>query len=209
MNDNQFDKTWFSRYIKKRRNYINKKRWISFWYQLDETLALEPKTVLELGPGPGIFKMMIANFQISIKTVDINPKINPDYIASATNLPIKDQSFDCICAFQMLEHLPYNDSLKVFSEMVRVTKKNIVISLPDAKNLYVFSIHAPIIGQRYYWIPSRTIHKLGKDHYWEVNKERYSLNKILSDFYRNNVMLKKTYRIKENSRHRIFVFEKI
>jgi hypothetical protein len=32
--------------------YVNKKRWICYYYQIYEILKRNPKTVLEIGPGP-------------------------------------------------------------------------------------------------------------------------------------------------------------
>jgi len=41
---------------------MGKKRWISVWHQLDEVLSLNPSSILEIGPGPGVFKSMIELF---------------------------------------------------------------------------------------------------------------------------------------------------
>lgn len=114
-------------------NYIAKSRWNSFWHQIDEIQKLAPETVLELGPGPGIFKAIATHLGIKVETLDIDPELKPDHVASVTEMPFPDGSYDVVCAFQMLEHLPYNVSLKAFREMVRVSKHYVVISLPDAK----------------------------------------------------------------------------
>ena len=41
------------------KNYLNKKRWMSIWYQLNEVLSLEPESILEIGQGAGLFLSLI------------------------------------------------------------------------------------------------------------------------------------------------------
>ena len=148
-----------------------------------------------------------------IQTVDIDPELKPDYVASATDLPIENDSFDCVCAFQMLEHLPYDEALKAFGEMVRVSKKHIVISLPDARKLYPYSLHIPKLGVRHFFIPrpyfKPKVHQYDGEHYWEINKRHYPLNKIMKDFGSDDIKVLRTYRVKEQLYHRFFVFEKV
>jgi len=148
MNQKQVDKSHY-RFSK----YVHKKRWLSIWHQLDEVLSLEPQTVLELGPGPGLFKTLAGHFGIRVETVDLDPELEPDYVASATDLPMENDSYDCVCAFQMLEHLPYDQSIKAFDEMARVAKDHVVISLPDAKAVWVYMLHIPKLGRKTIHIP--------------------------------------------------------
>ena len=194
-------------------SYIHKKRWLSMWHQLDEVLSLNPRTVLEIGPGPGLFKVLAVSLGVVVETLDIDPELTPDHVASATNLPFDDNSYDCVCAFQMLEHLPYEQSLQSFSEMVRVAKNHIVISLPDAKTLWPYSLHIPIIGTVMFHITKPRLrprtHKFHGQHHWEINKKGYHLQKIIDDFTRHNVKMLKTYRVKMYPYHRFFVFVKV
>lgn len=192
---------------------MNKKRWSSMWHQLDEILELDPRTVLEVGPGPGLFKAMLSSYNIKVETVDIDAEVNPDHIAPATKLPFDDNQYDVVCAFQMLEHLPYQESLVAFSEMVRVSKSHVVISLPDAKKIWRYIVYIPKIGEVQLFLPrpriKTPIHKFDGQHYWELNKKGYSLDKVVKDLESNNgVRLIKTYRVKENTYHRFFVFDK-
>ena len=193
--------------------YINKKRWISIWYQLNEVLSLNPKKVLEIGTGAGIFKALIHIYVIRIESVDIDPELNPDHLASAENLPMDTNSYDCVCAFQVLEHLPYTKSIQAFGEMVRVAKEDIIISLPDAKQIYTYSIHIPKLGPKVFHIPKPgvrpLIHKFDGQHYWEINKKDHPLQKIIDDFTKKDVKLVKTYFVNEFTYHRFFIFKKI
>lgn len=193
--------------------YLKKGRWNSIWNQIDEVLKTNPKKVLEIGPGPGIFKSVLLSEGIEVKTVDIDPELNPDFVASATDLPFDSNSYDCVVAFQMLEHIPYKDALKAFNEFTRVAKKNVIISLPNAKVLWPVSIYIPRKGDITFNFPKPKIKTTEQvfdgQHYWEINKKGYPLKKIINDFKNSNLLLRNTYRVKENLYHQFFIFEKV
>lgn len=207
MKQKQVDKTHYSF-----DKYINKPRWVSMWHQIDEVLNLRPNKVLEIGPGSGIFKFVLNNNGVIVETVDIDPELQPDYIASATQLPFVDNLYDCVCAFQVLEHLPYDEAIMAFKEMVRVSKHYVLISLPNAQYLWNYSFYIPKYGQLTFQIPKPTlssvVHKFDGEHYWELNKKGYSLNKIINDLAMANINLIRSYRVNENPYHHFFIFKK-
>lgn len=191
--------------------YLTKHRWVSLWHQLDEIQKLQPENALEIGPGPGLFKEISSHFGINIETFDIDPELAPDHVGSVLEMPFDDGHFDTVCAFQMLEHLPYEKSLNAFSEMARVAKKNVVISLPDAQKTWRLDIKLPLLG-KHRWIVNRTgkplkAHVFDGEHHWEINKKGFALAKIEEDFGRI-AKLCRTYRVFENPYHRFFIFEK-
>jgi SAM-dependent methyltransferase len=192
-------------------SYMDKGRWTSVWHQLDEVIRLNPKNVLEIGPGPGLFKSLSNSFGMNVETIDLDPDLEPDHVGSATSLPFSDAYFDITCAFQMLEHLPYADSLQAFTEMARVSNKHIIISLPDAETVFRWQVWIPRLAAfdrlltRRDWKPKD--HIFDGEHYWEINKKDYMLEKIIRDFTKI-CKLVKTYRVKENPYHRFFIFTK-
>jgi len=208
MNPVQVDKAHYSF-----RKYFHKKRWMSIWHQLDEVLSLAPRSVLEVGPGPGVFKALAGQFGVPVETADIDPELKSDHVASVMDLPFEDESYDCVCGFQILEHLPYEQAGRAFDEMVRVAKNNVIVSLPDAKDVWLYAFHIPRKGTRYWLLPKprlRTpVHKFDGEHYWEINKRGYPLQKIIDDFSKSPVKLQKTYRVPEHPYNRFFIFEKI
>lgn len=195
------------------RKYVHKPRWASMWHQLDEVIRLEPNRVLEIGPGPGLFKVTALALGVAVETLDIDPNLEPDHIASVFTMPFEDSAYDVVCAFQVLEHLPFEKSKMAFSEMARVAKKAIVISLPDAATRWPVSIHIPMIGLIDFLIPKPRLvapqHVFDGEHYWEINKKGYSLEKIINEFSSSAPLkLEKTYRVTENPYHIFFVFIK-
>ena len=191
--------------------YMDKTRWNSVWHQIDEIVKLQPGSVLEIGPGPGIFKAVASRLGVNIETLDVDPELGPDYVGSATQMPLPDGSYDVVCAFQMLEHLPYEKSLQAFSEMARVSRQYVVISLPDAKPMWRYRFHLPKLGSRDFLVTRPMFqsleHKFDGEHYWEINKQGYELTRVSEDLVKICSLLR-TYRVLENPYHRFFIFEK-
>ena len=192
-------------------SYMAKTRWISVWHQLDEVLTQNPNSVLEVGPGPGVFKAIAGIFDVKVETLDLDPELKPDHVGSATDLSFPENSFDVGCAFQMLEHLPYDIALQAFKELVRVSSKRVIISLPDAKRVWRYSADIPKFGQIQLHFPrpfsKPKEHVFDGEHYWELNKKGYSLEKVVDDLCLSADLLK-TWRVHENPYHRFFVFSK-
>lgn len=191
--------------------YMDKARWNSVWHQVDEIVKLQPGSVLEVGPGPGLFKVVASRLGLNIETLDVDPELEPNHVGSATEMPLADESYDVVCAFQVLEHLPYERSLQAFSEMARVSRRHVVISLPDAKPMWRYQFHVPKLGSRDFLV-SRPMsqpleHRFDGEHYWEVSKKGYELARVAKDLGKI-CKVNRTYRVLENPYHRFFIFEK-
>lgn len=195
------------------QRYMDKRRWCSLWHQIDEVIKVAPDNVLEIGPGPGIFKAAMVALGWKVQTLDVDPDVAPDHVASVFSMPFRSNDFSVVCAFQMLEHLPFEQSIEAFCEMVRVAKEYIIISLPDSATRWPMSIYIPRLGDVRFSIPKPRFrapsHKFDGEHYWEISKEGYSLQRILYSFCENApVSLIRTYRVAENPYHRFLVFRK-
>lgn len=193
--------------------YMHKRRWASMWHQLDEVIKLNPERVLEVGPGPGLFKAAAGVMGVRVETLDLDPELEPDHVASVFDMPFADSAFDVVCAFQVLEHLPFERSQEAFQEMARVANKAVVISLPDAATRWPMSFHVPMIGAVKFSIPKPRLaaprHEFDGEHYWEINKAGYPLKRVTDAFLNAGpVRLARTFRVHEHAYHRFFVFEK-
>ena len=189
--------------------YMSEQRWASYWHQLDEVIRLSPSTVLEIGAGAGVFKQMASGFGLDVETVDIDSELNPDHVASVFDLPFKDNAYDVVASFQVLEHLPYEQFPKALREMKRVAARHVIISLPDANTVWRFSLYIPKLGEKNFYIKRPRLrqqeHHFDGEHYWEISKKGYPLYRITEELKRQGLELIKTYRVPENTYHRIFV----
>jgi ubiquinone/menaquinone biosynthesis C-methylase UbiE len=148
-----------------------------------------------------------------LETLDMDPALEPDHIGSVLEMPFPDESYDVVCAFQMLEHIPFVESLRALAEIARVSKKGILISLPDCAVRWPMSIYMPKLGTFQLTFPKprvvAPVHKFDGQHYWEINKKGYSLPYVIKSFEEaSRTRLLKTFRVHEHTYHRFFVFGK-
>ena len=194
------------------QRYVSKQRWASMWHQLDEVLATGSESVLEIGPGPGIFKAVGGLLGLRIDTLDIDPELSPDFIAPADQMPFASSSYDAACAFQMLEHLPFEDSLAVVEEMSRVARSHVIVSLPDSRPRWMYSLYVPKLGRTEFVIARPGFrpkeHEFNGEHFWEINKRGYRLERVVAEFEAAGQMrLQKSFGVPEFPLHHFLVFE--
>lgn len=191
--------------------YMQYPRWSSLWHQLNIVAALDARTVLEIGPGPGYFKAVAERMGICVETVDLDSALKPDHVANVTALPFQDNSYGVTCAFQVLEHLPFDMALVALDEMTRVALNHVIISLPDSGRTWRYLLHLPRFGERrillnrpQFAVP---VHAFDGEHYWEINKRGFELGKVTASFLApGKLRLENTFRPFENPSHRFFIF---
>lgn len=165
-------------------NYNNKETWINFWYQVSLVLKNNPQTVLEIGPGNKIVTDILKKEGIDVKTVDIDPDLEPDYVSSVDSLPFDDDSFDLVLCSEVLEHLPYKLFQRSLKELKRVARNNVILCLPNAGGVFLLQFKLPLIKKitlffklPFFWKK----HKFNGQHYWETGKQGFGLFKIKKD----------------------------
>ncbi len=185
-------------------------RWSSVYYQLKETLSLKPESVLEIGPGPGVFKRELERAGgINYLSVDIAKEPKPDVIGNVTGLPFTDSSIDVVCAFQILEHLQWTSFEPAVKNLATICKRAVVISLPHYGANFKFLLKVPILNQLNFALklPSNKAHNYDGEHYWEIGKKGYSLKTICNVFNRY-FTIDKEFIPFENRYHHFFVLRK-
>lgn len=186
-------------------------RWVSYWHQTKEISSRKDITkVLDIGPGTDFLSLnlKINRQDIEYKTLDIADDIKPDFTGSVTNIPLPDNSFDAVCAFQVLEHINFSDFEKALQEMKRVSKKYVFISLPHFGPSFELQLKIPLIPRIKISskIPWPRKHFFGGQHYWEIGKKGYSPKKIRS-IIESNFNIIDEYVPFENQYHRFYILE--
>jgi ubiquinone/menaquinone biosynthesis C-methylase UbiE len=197
------------------KKYVSKKRWNSFYHQIKEIVSLSPNSVLEVGVGANVVGIMLKNIiHCNYEVMDVDAELKPDHIGSILDMPFPDKKYDVIGCFQVLEHLPYDNFAKALSELFRVAKKAVIISLPDAGR--VIKLHIPKICSRKLirWPFTRLEeHEFNGQHYWEINKKGSEIKKIIETINeigeKFDFSLKKEYRLWEQPYHHFFILKKI
>jgi predicted SAM-dependent methyltransferase len=194
-------------------SYMDKKRWTSVWHQLDEVMRAKPCSILEIGPGLGLFKAVARIYGLQVETFDIDPDLRPDHLGSVFDMPFTEGQFDAVCAFQMLEHLEYEKALEAVTEMGRVAGGHLLLSLPEATKRYPLHITVPSVGMVTLQIPYPHLRPIANtfdgQHYWELGRRGYPVDRILRDFAdAAGMRLERHYLVPENPRHRFIVFRR-
>ena len=161
--------------------YAFEGRFVSYFWQLKEVLALAPSTVLEVGVGDGVFGSFIKkNIAVSYTSVDIAEDLHPDVVGSVLKLPFADKSFDVACAFEVLEHLPFEQFDKAVAELCRVARTHIILSLPHFGPMLSFSLKIPFMPllRLAIKLPFPKKHGFNGEHYWEIGKSGYPVSRI-------------------------------
>ena len=161
--------------------YVFEGRFVSYYWQLKEVLALKPQSILEVGVGDRVFGSFIKNnTAVSYTSVDVAEDLRPDVVGSIIELPFPDKSFDVACAFEVLEHLPFKDFDLALAELVRVSRSHVVISIPHFGPMLSFSLKIPFFPElRFaFKIPFQKKHIFNGQHYWEIGKNGYPTSLI-------------------------------
>lgn len=190
--------------------YAKLDRFASYSYQVQELVACAPSSVLEIGVGDGVVSEYFKKHSgIAYTTSDFADDLSPDIVADVRSLPCKDASYDAVCAFQVLEHLPFEEFETAVSELFRVARRHVLISLPHFNHPLKCNIKVPLLPEIkiLIQIPHPKEHVFDGQHYWEIGKKGYPARRIRSVLSKHGVVVKEFVPF-ENPAHRFFIVEK-
>lgn len=189
--------------------YNDPERWGSYWHQLEETLSFKPTSVLEIGAGSNIIGPILSKEGILYRTLDIAEDLEPDFVGSVDAMPVTDASYDIVCAFEILEHLPFEKFEQSVKEIHRVAKTGAVISLPHFGPPVKFLIKIPFLPEiKFAWkVPYPRAHVFNGQHYWEIGKHGYPVHRIRAVLEKYFTVTKEFVPF-ENQYHHFFILVK-
>ena len=199
-----------------RKKYDNLGRFISYSYQIDLTDELNVGKILEIGKGNGFFSDYMKKCGLDLTTCDFDANLSPDVVADVRKLPFKDGEFEAAVAFEILEHIPFEDFPKALAELKRVSSRYVVISLPYDSTGFEWIFRFPgirtILKRDFLNLFLRIPLKFGGievsgQHYWEIDRWRYRLPKVRGEIKKHFKILKEV-RPPMNHYHYFFVLEK-
>ncbi|MEI6346110.1 MAG: class I SAM-dependent methyltransferase [bacterium] len=203
-NEKQVDKEHYTF-----KNYCYPDRWASYWYQLREVLSLAPKTMLEVGVGDGVLRDYVKQAkQITYTNIDVAEDLHPDTVGSILAMPFANKSFDLVCAFEVLEHLPFEQFEAALAEMARVSKGSVIFSVPHFGPAVKWKCKIPFLPELTFAfkVPFPMKHKFNDQHYWEIGKRGYSIGRIRGILHRRFQIVKEFVPF-ENQYHHFFVLQ--
>ena len=114
-------------------------------------LFLNPKNCLDIGCGTGHLVNALRRFGIdahgleiskealSLAETDIKPFLKQGDIV---NIPYKDEAFDLVLSFDVLEHVERGNIRKAIDETIRVSRKYILHKIYTRENVWIRILHA-------------------------------------------------------------------
>ena len=198
-------------------DYDNLERFISYYYQCRLVIELNIKTALEIGVGNRLTSNYLKNQNIKVTTCDIDKNLKPDVVNDVRKLSFKNNNFDAVYAYQVLEHLPFEDFEKALEELYRVSKRYVLISLPYNSTSFEAILKFPLLNKisnknyinfflRFNYFFKKF--KFNGQHYWELGSKGCSL-KIIRTKLNKKFKIIKEVRPVLNSYHYFFVLEKL
>lgn len=190
-------------------NYDHRRRFVSYFNQINIVRKAKAQEVLEIGIGNGFISRYLRDKNISLHTVDFDERLNPDTVASVTDLPFPESSFDTVCCFETLEHLPWESFARAVSELVRVSSRKVLLSLPDVTPFFRirlgYGFDVPLVNWcKDYHFPFAPKHEFDGQHYWEIGKRGFPKHKIITALQAAGLRVNFAYRDYEDPFHRFF-----
>lgn len=117
-------------------------RFGSYWSQVYESMQVQPKTLLEVGPGSYLHRDYLQRLGVSVTTLDVKPPAQPGVTGTVTQLPFQNNAFDVAVAYEVLEHVPFEDFSTALTQLAQVARQRVIISLPDCRYYFRFLTNA-------------------------------------------------------------------
>lgn len=154
--------------------YLNETRFLGLHAQLHACIGVEnAKTILEIGVGPSLLEAILRHFNYEVVTFDFASDLKPTIVGRLPRLPFKNDSFDLVCAFEVLEHIPFTMLEDCFRLMRRIAKNKVIISVPSQAELDAGKLGVTFtIGRKDievdFWRRKRRGLTNPTEHYWEL-----------------------------------------
>ena len=135
--------------------YVNNFQRSAEIQRIEEVIRSIPtgaKTLLDVGCGKGVFVNELINnpsckFSVvvgldtskeALKYVKVDK-----FCGTIATLPFKNESFDIVSCLELLEHLPSDDFKKGICELERISRKYLIVTVPNGQNLELALIACP------------------------------------------------------------------
>lgn len=177
-------------------SYLNLPRMITYWYQAEAVRRCGGEEIMEIGLGMGLTTWILRRWGLHVTSLDIDPALGPTCAGDIRKLPFADNSFDTILAAEVLEHLPYSDFEICLSELRRVTRSHVVITLPCALVGVHLGINLPLLEPIFIAFGFRqwTHPRFDGQHYWELGRRGYPKRRIRRSIERSGLTIAREFR---------------
>ncbi|MDP6666975.1 MAG: methyltransferase domain-containing protein [Dehalococcoidia bacterium] len=216
--------------LEQRRWALEPRRFSSTQIQLTSVTDLGDSvdSILEIGPGSGYFSSIAKSLGYDIKTADIKSETDPDYRGDFREVDIPEK-FDLVAAFEMLQHLPYQELPATLEKIASLSNRYVLISVPARVHRLELTVEIPrVLTPRRLglgWLqgphtllktwewprsvgPSEVDWEGREDywnpHYWEIGRKNHPRSRFLGDIQASGLTVL-WYKYNPRHTHHLFV----
>jgi hypothetical protein len=131
-----------------------------------------------------------------VTTLDFDPSVRPDVVGDVTKIPCDNGTFDCVLAAEVLEHLPFEEFGAALSELKRVSRGHVVVTLPAPFVGVSALFNLPKMRPKglFVGVPYFVRHRFDGEHYWELGKRGYGRRRIRRVIHECGLRIVKEFR---------------
>ena len=176
-------------------NWIHKletrEHWLSYWHQIKlmEGHVKQKDSLVEIGIGSGFTSNYLRSKKIDVLTIDIDKEKSPDIVSDVSSFK-PDKNYDHFCAFEVFEHMDFDEMESIIDNVKEKINKNIFISVPIFKKTPI-SLELKI---KSFWksitIATPKTKIIDPHHHWELNYKDYTEKRLLNVFEQRDFHLK-------------------
>ena len=147
--------------------------WLSFrlpytgrkqYQKLIKNNLINVKTVLDVGCGPGVFKVYrdydTTGIDISeddLKKAEENGNYKTLIRGDVTKLPFPDKSFDAITCIELIEHLKKEEGFDLLDKLEHIARKVVIVTTPWGNDLALKGKTNPYLEHQSGWLPEEFV----------------------------------------------------
>jgi len=161
-----------------------KQHWIFYWCQqkIMEGLLDPDDEILEFGVGSGFTANYLRSKGYSVTTLDIDSDKKPDILGNIVDYDFQ-QKFDHVLAFEILEHIPYDEFQLAIRNIRAITKGYFFLSLPRCeRRLIDFSLGLPKLPVFSFKLLIKGRKIKSENHHWELDYREHSIKAVEAEF---------------------------
>ncbi|MBW4607269.1 MAG: class I SAM-dependent methyltransferase [Hassallia sp. WJT32-NPBG1] len=200
----------------KNSEYFSKDRFISYYHQLRliSSLGNNVQNILEIGIFNSLLTDLLKRNGYNVTTADVDPNVKPELVLDlTTDFVLPKDKFDAIVLFQVLEHLPYEQSEQALKKLAQATNKFLVISLPYNTQYLTVQIKSSLFLEKPKYLLFKvpqfwSRNPISNQHYWEIGLKGYPKKRILNSVANAGLTVKQEFIDPVNPYHYFLVLEK-
>jgi hypothetical protein len=160
--------------------------WVRYYWQIRNVMERGLREILEIGVGSGVVTSYLRRNGVRVTTLDIDPSLHPDCVASVTAIPFPSARFDGVLCTEVLEHMPFERSCQAIAEISRVARSWAMVTVPHFTLSFALLLRAPILHLREIRLrvpyPKRIRPSDIGQHFWECGKHGYPVARLRRAF---------------------------